>query len=72
MNKENTVLTLDDHKQYVVVKQFNLENKDYIFLADLEDENNVMFGQINGNNIEKVTDPLLLGKLALKYTEVDR
>lgn len=42
INKKD-VLTLGDNNKYVVVSKINYENKTYYYLADLNDEENLMF-----------------------------
>ena len=63
MEEEQTVLTLNDDKEYVLVYQVKYEENDYVYLAEINNPNNIMFCLINENKLTKITDQALLGKL---------
>ena len=69
MNEENTVLTLNDNKKYVIVDNETYENNEYMILSEVENPVNIFVGKVNGNMITKITDEYLIGKIILMFNE---
>ena len=55
-NQEKLVLTLNDHKKYVLVDRIILSSIEYVYLVDIEDNANLMVCELDGNKLTRVTD----------------
>ena len=64
-----TVLELDDNKSYAVVSALTLDNKQYIYLADINDAANIMFCEVQNDELVFVNDADLIKKLILMVTK---
>ncbi len=76
MIKEDTVIKLDDNKEYYVLDSILKDNKNFIMVGEIDtakDEitNNVkiMFYDKDNNRVRKVTDPSLLYQLVLSFAD---
>lgn len=73
------ILTLDDNNKYVVVSKVNYENKNYYYLVDINNKENLMFCyeendqlvELNNKNISKKIIPLFIEE-ASKTIDVNR
>ena len=65
-NEENVVLTLDDNKKYVLVNRVVLDNIEYFYLAEIDHPTNLMFCQVNGNKLSRVTDEQMIQKIVMQ------
>lgn len=54
-NKEGTII-LSDNNEYAIVDQFNDKGNNYIYLVDINNKENVIFGKLNNDEITKITD----------------
>lgn len=62
-NKEEIVLTLDDDNEYVVIDNIYLEEQEYLYLIDINNNSNFMFCLLNENKLTKITDLNLIKRL---------
>lgn len=76
MIKEDTVIKLDDDKEYYVLDSILKDNNNFIMIGEIDsvkDEitNNVkiMFYDKDNNKVRKVTDPSLLYQLVLSFAD---
>ena len=60
-----TVLELDDQKNYTVVSHINYNNKQYLYMIDISDNSNMMFCELQNDELVTVTDIKLLEQLVL-------
>ena len=60
-----TVLELDDEKNYAVISQINYNEKIYIYLIDIADNSNMMFCELQNDELLTVSDHKLLENLVL-------
>ena len=67
MFKVGTVLNLDDGKDYAVVTNINFQNKIYIYLIDINDNTNMMFCELENDELVAVKDIELIKQLSLLY-----
>ena len=67
MEKEHTVFTLDNDKDYLLVESLKLEENEYLYLIEVTNPKNFMFATIKENKIIKVTDEVQIGKLFLLF-----
>jgi len=70
MNKENLIVTLDDNKDYSLINAMEFEGKNYIYLIELNNFSNIVIGEINGDTITTIEEPILYGKLFMKFGEM--
>lgn len=72
MNDEvNTVYTLDDNRNYVLVDSIFYENSNYIYLVEINNPINYMFAIKNGNELDKVTDAVKISELINEFNKKD-
>ena len=69
MKEEYSVVTLSDEREYVIVSSAKLEDKNYLYFVDKDDNNSHMICRLEDNCVVKVTDNNLLGKLILLFNE---
>ena len=60
MLKEGLIITLDNHKQYIIVKMVEWKNQEYYYLLSIQKpiENLIVKGNVhnNGMNFQSVSD----------------
>ena len=69
MLEENTVYSLDDGKNYVLVDFILYDNDTYVYLVDIENPNNYMIAVKNGNELDKVTDGVKIKELIDEFNK---
>lgn len=65
------ILSLDDNKKYVVVSKIYYDGKDYLYLVDIDDNDNLKFCYLDKDEIVEISDkelntrllPLFFGKV---------
>ncbi|MCI8778410.1 MAG: hypothetical protein HFI87_04615 [Bacilli bacterium] len=60
-----TVLDLDDNNSYMVISSVKYNNKEYLYLVDLNDNSNMMFVEKLENELIPINDTNLLKNLIL-------
>lgn len=60
-----TVLDLDDNNSYTVISSVKYNNKEYLYLVDLNDNSNMMFVEKLENDLIPINDTNLLKNLIL-------
>ena len=70
-NNKDYILTLDDNKKYAMVNMLNFNEKTYVYLAELDDFNNYIIGEILNDEIIQVEDQNLLGQLIIEFSKLD-
>ena len=70
MLEQSEILTLDDNKEYTVAFTTMLNNKNYVFLIEINNYENNMFCEYDAESgLTEVTDFDTLDKLLKAYTE---
>lgn len=76
MIKEDTIIKLDDDKEYYVLDSLIKDNNNFIMIGEIDlvkDEitNNVkiMFYDGENNKVRKITDPTLLYQLIVSFAD---
>lgn len=70
MLEQSEILTLDDNKEYTVAFTTMLNNKNYVFLIEINNYENNMFCEYDAERgLTEVTDLDTLDKLLKAYTE---
>ena len=63
------ILTLSDDNRYVVISKAQYENKQYLYLIDINNNENMKFCYINGNEIIESNNKELNTKLIPLFYE---
>ena len=61
--KIRDIITLDDNNKYLIVSKLYYNNKDYYYLVDINNPQNLMFCYEDKQDLVELTDRLLLNKL---------
>lgn len=70
MLEQSEILTLDDNKEYTVAFTTMLDNKNYVFLIEIDNYENNMFCEYDADGgLTEVTDIDVIDKLLKLYTE---
>ena len=70
-NNKDYILTLDDNKKYAMVNMLTFNEKTYVYLAELDNFNNYIIGEILNDEIIQVEDQNLLGQLIIEFSKLD-
>ena len=62
INKED-VITLADDNQYVVVDKYDDNNTTYVYLVDMNNNANIIYGKLENDEIVTLADPEELEKV---------
>lgn len=63
MLKQKDIITFEDDKEYVVVDTFNENNNTYIYLVNINNNSDVIFGKLVNDEVVDITDPIELEKV---------
>lgn len=76
MIEEDTIIKLDDDKEYYVLDSIEKDNSNFIMIGEIDSEkdeitNNVkiMFYDSDNRKVRKVTDPQLLYELVITFAD---
>lgn len=56
MFDKNDTLTLADNNEYAIVDQFNDNGINYIYLVDINNNENIILGKLENDEIVEITD----------------
>lgn len=70
--KKDYIITLEDNKEYALVKMIEKKDKKYVYLMDIHDYNNFIFGELVGTKINRVTDDKLLSELIIEFAKKEK
>lgn len=71
MLEKGDMLTLDDGKDYTVVETLDYNNKNYCYLIDVNNYENISFCEIiNNDELEEVEDEELRFELLEKFNQL--
>ena len=68
INMKDT-LTLDDNNEYVVVSKVNVDDKNYFYLIDKNDNSNVKFCYQDNDELVELNDKELVTRLLPLFVE---
>lgn len=57
------VLTLVDDNEYTVIDKFENDNRIYVYLVDINDNNNMIYGKLENDEIVELEDVNELKKI---------
>lgn len=63
MFEKGTVLTLADDNEYTVVDKYTDASIIYVYLVDMNNTSNIIFGKLENDEIVEITDPDELEKV---------
>lgn len=69
MFEKNNILTLADNNEYLVLDKFNYNNITYVYLVDINDNTNIIYGKLNEEDIVELSDPEELEIIIRKVNE---
>ena len=69
MEQEHVVLTLSDGKKYAVVKALAYQDKEYLYLVDVEDALHQVLCELNDTKIRPITDLDQVNEIILNAKE---
>lgn len=69
MKEKNAVLTLNDGKKYVIVKDLLYNEKEYFYLIDIEDKDHQILCEVEGTKIRTIVDPYQIQDIVLNASE---
>lgn len=58
-----TIIDLDDNNSYTVISGIEYNNKEYLYLVDLNENSNMMFVEKSGNELIPINDTKLVKDL---------
>lgn len=69
MFKKGDVLTLADNNEYAVVDYFEKNSKMFVYLVDINDNSNMLYGTLEGDEVVEITDPNILEDVIKQVNE---
>ncbi len=54
MFEKESVLTLSDNNKYVVVDKYNDNNTTYVYLVDMDNNSNIIYGKLENDEIVEI------------------
>ncbi len=57
MLEKGSILTLADNNEYCVVDKFNDNGTDYLYLVDINNNANIIYGKLDNDEIVELNDP---------------
>lgn len=57
MFQKGNILDLADNNQYCVVDMFNSNGITYVYLVDINNNSNIIYGKLDKDEIVEITDP---------------
>ena len=69
--EKDLIVTLDNGKEYAIVYNIMFNEKNYVYLAELEDFKNYIIGELANDEIIHVTDTNLLGQLIMEFAKLE-
>ena len=61
--KYSNIITLSDNNEYVVAGTANYNNKEYLYLIDINNNRNIKFAELNNNQVIVLKDNKLIKEL---------
>ena len=69
MNYIDNVITINDDKEYIVVKQVELEGKIYLYIVNNKDDKDSRFVEVDNEEIRNIDPTLFQEKLLPLFLE---
>lgn len=69
MLEKGKLITLSDNKKYAVVDYFRMDSHQIIYLIDINNPSNILYGTIENDEIHEINNPELLEKVVKTISE---
>lgn len=63
MLENGTVLTLENNNEYTIVDKYSDNNIIYVYLVDINNNSNIIYGKLENDEIVEITNPVELEKV---------
>lgn len=57
MFQKGNILDLEDNNEYCVVDTFNYNDTTYVYLVDINNNSNIIYGKLDNDEIVELSDP---------------
>lgn len=71
-NNEEYIMTLDNNKRYVIINALEFEGIKYLYLINIDDENDYMITEFLEDSVKKVDDEQLQLKLVKEFLKISK
>lgn len=71
MEKKDYIITLDDGKEYALVKSIEFNGCNYVYLIELDNYENVLFGEVENDTLKIVEDKEFLSQLINEFAKAE-
>ena len=71
-NNDNYIVTLDNNKRYVLINTINYKEKDYIYLANIDEPRDIIIGEVINDEIKVIEDGKLLIEVMKEFKKVNQ
>lgn len=69
MLEKGKLLTLSDDNKYAVVDYFEMDSFQIIYLIDIDNPANILYGTVENDEIHEINNPELLEKIVKTISE---
>lgn len=69
MLEKGKLITLSDDNKYAVVDYFEMDNHQIIYLIDINNPSNILYGTVENDEIHEINDAELLEKVVKTISE---
>ena len=69
-NNEEYIMSLDNNKRYVIINALELNGVKYLYLINLDDENDYMISEFLEDSVKEVEDEALQLKLVKEFSKI--
>ena len=71
MNDKDYIITLDDNREYALVSSMIYLDKKYVYLVDMDNHENVIFGELTNDTVKIIEDGELLAKVIDEFKKLE-
>lgn len=71
-NNEEYIMTLDNNKRYVIINALEFESVKYLYLINIDDENDYMITEFLEDSVKEVDDEQLQLKLVKEFSKISK
>ena len=68
---KNLIVTLNDNVEYTLINKMDFNDKRYVYLVALDNYNNFVIGELDGDTITPVKDHDLLCQLTVQFDQIN-
>lgn len=72
MKNKDYIITLDDNKEYALISSIQYNGKKYLYLVELENNENCIFGElVNDDTVKEIEDEAVLASVITEFAKVE-